>query len=195
MRSSLFVLAFSFAVPAFAEPPDVLTALPMDGPYAALDDICRSQDEDPAVCRAAPRTCGGAGRAAARVAPPFVEARVIQWPGACDVAVRTEAGWWLPAWQQLHPLERFLHNGERYDSVVDEIVSTGDGVLVVRGTFVHWTYPGKMAWLRHPRFDEWYGMRGARRGLRRGRGRHAELHGAGGVGVCNLLSHGRAAAS
>jgi hypothetical protein len=92
----------------------------------------------------------------ARVAPPFVEAHVIQWPGACDIAVRTEAGWWLPAWQQLHPLERFLHNGERYDSVVDEISSTGDGVLVVRGTFVHWTYPGKMAWLRHPLFDEWY---------------------------------------
>ena len=156
MRSSLLMLVLVVGSPALARPDRALQALPMDGPYATLADICRSQDEDAKVCAAAPRHCGAAGQRTQRVAAPFLEARVIEWPGACDVALRTEAGWWLPAWKGLHPLQRFLHNGERYDSVVDGIAGTADGAVVVRGTFVHWTAPEKMAWLRHPRLDEWY---------------------------------------
>jgi hypothetical protein len=171
MRSWLFLLAIFGALPALAQPvpdggapapsPPSLAALPMDGPYATLADLCRAErggagDFDPAVCAAPPRTCGTAGHATARLAPPFIEARVIQWPGACDFVFRTDAGWWVPAWERQHPLARFLHNGERYNSEIDEITSTSDGVLVVRGTFIHWTYPGKMAWLKHPRYDSWY---------------------------------------
>jgi hypothetical protein len=143
----------SSGVGALATPLDVLEAVPMDGPYASLADLCRAEKVEPAVCEATPRDCGPAGQKAPQLKPPFIEARVIQWRNACEFVLRTDAGWWQ------RPPDRspaFLHNGERYMSELDHIDSTVDGALVIRASFVHWTCPDKMAWLKHPRFDEWY---------------------------------------
>ncbi len=161
MRRFLFVLAIALPLPSLAEPArDTLVALPMVGPYATLDALCRAvlgdgPEVDRSVCTTPPHSCG-AGRVAPLVASPFQEARVIQWRGACDFTLRTNAGWWLPDWQQLPALQSFLNNGGRYDSEIDDIAGTDDAAVVVRGTFVHWTCPGKMPWLKYPRFEEWY---------------------------------------
>jgi hypothetical protein len=105
------------------------------------------------MCEVPPRDCG-ADRVTAHPRPPFVEARAIQWGNGCDFVLRTAAGWWQPrsAWDT----SSFLNNGERYISQIDDITSTADGVLVVRGSFIHWTCGEKMAWLKHPRAEEWY---------------------------------------
>lgn len=125
----------------------------MAGSFATLADLCRAEEADPAVCTAPPRDCGPAGRSTLHPRPPFTEARVIEWRNACDVALRTGAGWWL---RRAGWATSFLHNGERYLSEIDDVGSVADGALVVRGSFIHWTCGDKMAWLPHPRFDEWY---------------------------------------
>ena len=155
----LTLLLFALVLPRPASADDTAAAesLPMDGPWPTLDDLCRARDFDPAVCSAPPTHCGAAGRQAVRAAPPFREARVIQWTAACDFALRTDAGWWVTS-DRLPALDRFLHNGGRYDSEIDRLSMPdgGDGAFVARGTFVHWTSPEKMAWLKHPPFAEWY---------------------------------------
>lgn len=35
-------------------------------------------------------------------------------------------------------------------------VEGAPGLVVVRGTFVHWTAPEKMRWIERPKRDEWY---------------------------------------
>ncbi len=132
----------------------------MDGPYATLADLCRAKEADPAMCTTPPRDCGVAGLEPLQLGPPFLEARVIHWGGLlarCEFALRTDAGWWQRRYDWVDDWVRsFPHNGGRYISEIDDITSTGDGALLVRGSYIDWRCGQTAQWLEHPRFDAWY---------------------------------------
>ena len=134
----------------------VVTAAKLEGPYPSIDALCHDAVDDRQYeqCRGAERSCSAHGFHSA-VAPPFRKARLLQFEGECHLALRTDAGWWLAPGRE-EPLGRFLNNGERYLSEIDDISPIVDGALVIRGTFINWNNPEKMPWLQHPAYDEWY---------------------------------------
>src|SRR5262249_38689069 len=135
----------------------------MLGPFARLDDACRSWGAEADSCKArvAPTdVCGAKAKGPFRVSAPFVEARVVffgGYPGTCDLALRTKSGWYITSWDDSAPTSGYLTNTDRYMTETQEVgMATDPGVVLYRAMFVHWTAAEKMPWLEHPRFESWY---------------------------------------
>ena len=140
------------AAPQLPNGADTVEALPMLGPFASLDDYCKSQGEDVQRCLAPAPECG-APKGLGKLAGPFTEARILEH---CDVALHAPKGWFvlsttgLPAWAM------FLNNGDRYQSELTSFAPSADHKsILVRGLFVHATSAEKMPWLVKPPTDTW----------------------------------------